>query len=122
MKCLAVPVRLALASLVALLLIIPSNGWAQSLTSGDVTGTITDPSGAALPNAAVTMKSNDTGQTRSTTSNSTGAYRFALLPPGVYKVSATGQGFQTTNQSVNVAVGQTSTVNLGVRGQPHQPE
>ncbi|HLV87284.1 MAG TPA: carboxypeptidase regulatory-like domain-containing protein [Candidatus Sulfotelmatobacter sp.] len=114
MKC-AVSVRLALATLAALLMIWPAGAWAQSLTSGDITGTVTDPSGAAVPNANVTLKSNDTGQTRSTTSNSTGGYRFALLSPGSYTVSSASQGFQASNQNVNVAVGQTTTVNISMQ-------
>jgi carboxypeptidase family protein len=52
---------------------------AQSLTSGDAAGTITDPSGAVVPNATVTLKSNDTGALQTRTSNAQGAYRFSLL-------------------------------------------
>ena len=55
---------------------------AQSLVSGDITGTVTDPSGAVVPNATVTLKSTSTGQTRNTTTNNNGAYRFSLLQPG----------------------------------------
>jgi hypothetical protein len=112
MKCQVVPIRLVLALLAALLLLLPSAGWAQSLTSGDITGTVTDPSGAAVPNANVNLKSNETGQTRTTTSNATGAYRFALLSPGSYTIITKAQGLQATNQNVSVAVGQTSTVNV----------
>ena len=68
--------------------------FAQSLTSGGVTGTVTDPSGAAVPNANVTLKNNDTGATQNTTTNSTGAYRFALLNPGSYSLSVKAPGFQ----------------------------
>jgi len=96
----------------ACFLLIPSRSLAQSLTSGDVGGTVADPSGAAIPNAIVTLKSNDTGATETATTNSTGAYRFHLLNPGSYTVSATSQGFQGGTQNVNVSVGQASTVNL----------
>src|SRR5579884_772847 len=75
---------------------------AQSLTSGAVIGTVTDPSGAAVPNATVTLKNNDTGATQSTTTTGTGAYRFALLNPGSYSVSTKAQGFQGMQQKVNV--------------------
>ena len=104
-----------LAMMAASLLLLPSASFAQSLTSGGVTGTVTDPSGAAVPNATVTLKNNGTGATQTTTSNSTGAYRFSLLNPGNYTVSATAQGFQGRGQSIEVAVGQSSTVNLAMQ-------
>ena len=84
--------------------------FAQSLTSGGVTGTVTDPSGAAVPSANVTLKNNDTGAMQNTTTNSTGAYRFALLNPGSYSVSVKAPGFQGMQQNVSVSVGQSSTV------------
>ena len=42
---------------------------AQSLVSGDVTGVVSDPSGAVIPNATVTLKNNGTGQTMNATTN-----------------------------------------------------
>jgi hypothetical protein len=105
--------RVVLTSALSLLLFLPISVFGQgSLTSGDVTGTVLDPSGAAVPNATVTLKSNDTGATQTATTNATGAYRFHLLNPGTYSVAATAQGMQTTKQSFNVAVGQTSTINI----------
>ena len=104
-----------LTLMAACLLLLPSASFAQSLTSGGVTGTVTDPSGAAVPNANVTLKNNDTGATQTTTSNSTGAYRFSLLNPGSYTVSASAQGFQGRGQNVEVAVGQSSTANLAMQ-------
>src|SRR5581483_10065120 len=98
------------AALFALIISIPANS--QSLISGDVTGVVTDPSGAALPNATVTLKNTGTGQTQTTTTNGTGAYRFSLLPPGGYTVQAEASGFQTTTQNVSVVVGQASAVNI----------
>lgn len=85
---------------------------AQSLVSGDVTGTITDPSGAVVPNVPVTLKNQDTGRTLTATTNGTGFYRFALLPPGNYVVVVNQQGFQSVQRPVTVAVGQASTTNI----------
>ena len=51
----------------------------QSLVSGDVTGIITDPSGAVVPNATVTLKNNGTGQQQTTATNNSGVYRFSLM-------------------------------------------
>src|SRR5215469_2543269 len=75
----------------------------QSLVSGDVTGIITDPSGAVVPNATVTLKNNATGQTPTATTNAAGIYRFSLLPPGQYTVSASASGFQTVERGVTVS-------------------
>ena len=65
---------------------------AQSLVSGDLTGTVTDPSGAVVPGATVTLKNDATGATRTTTTNSSGSYRFSLLQPGSYTIGGC-QGF-----------------------------
>lgn len=86
-----------------------------SLTSGDIVGTVLDPSGAAVANASVTLTNKDTGVTQTAATNSTGGYRFALLNPGRYTVAATAAGFQVGNpQLITVAVGQTSNVNVSL--------
>jgi Carboxypeptidase regulatory-like domain len=112
MKCHGVLVRVLFALLISFLLILPSAAFAQSLTSGGISGTITDPSGAALQGATVTLKNNETGVPQTTTSNSTGAYRFSFLNPGSYTVTSNQQGFQPTQHSAVVSVGENSTVNL----------
>ncbi len=83
----------------------------QTLTSGDLTGTITDPSGAVIPNAKVTLKSNDQGFTKTATTNANGFYRFSLLPPGSYNVSVAVQGFQNYSTNTNVSVGAATSLN-----------
>ena len=83
----------------------------QSLTSGDITGTVTDPSGAILNNANVTLKNNQTGATQTHAANSQGVYRFSLLSPGTYTVSVAASGFQTLSQTTNVRLGQTTLLN-----------
>jgi len=103
---------LVLALIVTCCLSLSDTTFAQSLTTGDIVGTITDSSGAAVPNASVQLTNSDTGATQNSTSNATGAYRFALLNPGSYSVSATAQGFAPVKQNVNVAIGQSSTVIL----------
>ena len=115
MKSYLVPSSLVLTLVVACCLFIPTQSVSQSLTSGDVGGTVTDPSGAAVQNATVTLKNSDTGATQTTNTNSTGAYRFHLLNPGNYIVSVASQGFQGHEQNVTVAVGQASTVNISLQ-------
>src|SRR5690349_10768995 len=97
---------LALLMLTLLSGILSLAAGAQSLISGDVTGIISDQSGAILPNANVTIKNNGTGQTQTATTNSAGVYRFSLLSPGSYTVTASAQGFQNVSQPVAVTVGQ----------------
>lgn len=104
--------RFVLILFTAWFLSLSDAAFAQSLTTGAVIGTVTDPSGAAVPNASVTLTNRDTGAEQTSTSNGTGAYRFALLNPGPYSVSATSQGFTPAQQNVTVAVGQSSSVIL----------
>ena len=85
---------------------------AQSLVSGDIAGTVTDPSGAIVSSATVNLKNNGTGATQTDKSSATGAYRFALLPPGSYTITVTAPGFQQTPVTTTVSVGQVSTVNV----------
>ena len=85
---------------------------AQSLVSGDLTGTVTDPSGAVVPDASVTLSNDATGAARTTTTNSNGAYRFSLMPPGNYTVSITAQGFTKADTKVAVSVGQATIADV----------
>jgi len=91
---------------------LPQLSRAQSLVSGDITGAVTDPSGAVVPNATVTLKSNSTGATKTATTNAQGTYRFPLLQPGGYTVSVAAPGFQGTQQPATVTVGQATVLNV----------
>jgi hypothetical protein len=85
---------------------------AQSLVSGDITGVVSDPSGAVIPNATVALKNNGTGQTQNATTNQSGVYRFSLLTPGQYTVTVNASGFQNTERTVTVVVGQATNINM----------
>ena len=100
-----------LALLVIAAVMAPSL-MAQSLVSGDLTGTVTDPSGAVVPNATVTIKSDAQGETRTTTTNSSGSYRFSLLRPGSYTVSVTAAGFSTAETKANVGIGSAAVTDV----------
>jgi outer membrane receptor for ferrienterochelin and colicin len=92
-------------------LVCASVAWAQTTISGEVTGTVADPSGAFMPNVTVTLQSVDSGNTVTTTTGESGNYRFALLRPGQYSVSATAEGFERiTISSVTVSLGQVTNV------------
>jgi Carboxypeptidase regulatory-like domain len=86
--------------------------YAQSSTSGDITGTVTDSTGAAIPGATIIVKNQDTGATQKLTANGAGTYRASLLKPGRYSVSVTASGFQTTTTEVTVQVGQVAAADL----------
>jgi len=83
------------------------------VTVGDLTGRITDATGAVVPNATVTAHNPATGQTRTTQSNALGDYTLPQLPPGTYEVSAEFMGFsKALRRDVEVSVGTRSTLNF----------
>src|SRR5580658_3159111 len=67
---------------------------AQTASTGALTVTVSDPSGAVIAGASVTV-SNAAALSRTAVTNGTGNYTFTLLPPGNYKVSISEQGFST---------------------------
>ncbi len=79
---------------------------AQTATTGQITGNVTDPSGAAVPDATVTITHTGTGETRTAATSTDGNYTFANLTVGTYRLSVTKTGFKETavsNVVVNVA-------------------
>ena len=104
-----------LLTLIAFAIVIPYAS-AQSLTQGGVRGTVTDPSGAVIPNANVELKDQSNGATQTRKTTGTGAYNFALLPPGSYSITYSAPNYVTTTRNVQVTIGQVSTqdVKLGV--------
>jgi hypothetical protein len=72
---------------------------AAQTATGQISGTVKDSSGAAVPGATVTVSSDLTGLTRTATTDSNGDYVFALLPPGTYSVKAELQGFSVARES-----------------------
>ncbi len=85
---------------------------AQTPSTGALTGTVTDPSGAVIAGATVTLTNNGTGEARSATTDANGSYRFGLLTPGSYSVQFSASGFKTvTVPSVTVNVTETAVLN-----------
>src|ERR1700726_402239 len=76
------------------------------ITTGEITGTVMDPSGAAVAGATISAVCPDTNQTRVVTSGSVGEYRLPDMAICVYKVSVSSQGFKTTVRNVTVTVAQ----------------
>ncbi len=81
--------------IIAALGIVPQRGWAQEITGG-ITGTVTDPSGAAVPNARVTATDVQRGTIWPTQTNSAGVYNFPRLPAGQYRIKVVAKGFASS--------------------------
>ena len=90
--------RLTLAVLAATLISLARPLHAD--VTGAILGTVSDPSGAAVPGAKITLHNPNTGLERSTTTDTTGSYEFLAVPVGEgYVVEAEAQGFQKSSQS-----------------------
>src|SRR5271163_1978222 len=85
--------------------------WAQ--TGGSLSGMVTDQTGAALPDVAVTIKNVDTGATRTIASDGGGHYQASGLPPGRFEIRAAKHGFaDETRTGISLTVGQNATVDI----------
>ncbi len=93
---------------------------AQSITTGDIAGTVKDPSGALVPGSTVTLKSLDTGETRTQTTNQSGEYRFTTLRAGNYEVSAVSSGLKSEIARLAVSIGQVATLDIVAKPQASQ--
>ena len=106
--------RLRTFTIVAAALLILASGaavWSQTV-QGVITGTITDPTGAVVPNATVTITNTGTNISQSTTTGSDGSYRFSLVPPGTYTVEVKAANFATVRISgIVVEASQTIPLN-----------
>jgi hypothetical protein len=88
---------------------------AQSGTSSAISGTVTDSTGAALTNAAVTATNVNTKAIRAGQTNSDGRFLFSQVNPGSYTVTVTASGFaEQTSRPIEVEVGRTITLNLSL--------
>src|SRR5256885_3221350 len=105
---------LCFALFAVLILVMPFAAEAQFRSS--IEGTVTDPSGAVVPEARVTLTNVDTGIVTVVQSNADGLFRFPSLAPGHYKVSATKQGFATVQQeNINLVAEEIRTVPLALK-------
>jgi hypothetical protein len=96
-------------------LAISAPAAAQDYTAGAVTGTVVDQTGKAVPGATVTLSDPSTGISRTSTTTSSGGFRFAAVPIGTYTVqvsSANTPNFTATD--VHVLAGQTAGLNIAL--------
>jgi len=83
-----------------------------TISTGSIVGTVTDPSGAVVSGAKVTITNKATGQLITATTTSTGTYASGALTPGNYQVRVEGQGFKTAEFAVTVQVNTTASGNV----------
>lgn len=103
--------------LFALVLCVPAllvPAWAQSEAGGaTVTGTVSDPTGAAVPGAKVTLNSEQTGFTRVLETTGSGLYSFVRVPVGRYNLTVDRSGFKTVKRAdIDLAVGAMVTLDV----------
>jgi hypothetical protein len=108
-----------------------ASAFAQSRNTGEIRGTVSDSTGAALTGAVVTLTNLNTGEVKNFTTNSQGIYDTVSTPAGSYSISFTANGFKklvrqpvvlqvdVITENANLEVGQaTETVNVTAEGAP----
>lgn len=103
--------------LVCLLLVPVAAAGAQGLgASGDIRGSVTDPAGAVLPGATVTLTDAGRGITRTATTDAQGSYRFTAVPPASYDLRVEISGFETqVTKGIVVTVNQTVVMDFSLK-------
>ena len=106
-------------AILACLFLLSLGLLAQTVVTGDLAGTVTDPSGASVSTAKVAIKSDATGETQSTGTNAAGEFHFSLLRPGTYIITVNSPGFAQTMTRATVSLGQVASVKvqLGIQSQ-----
>ena len=97
----------------SMVLTLAPGAFGQTVAVAQLSGTVLDQSGGALPGVEVTVTQTDTGMTRFVITSGSGGYVFAGLPVGPYKLSAKLSGFSTFEQTgIVLQVGDTRSVNV----------
>ena len=106
--------RTIVVLLVAIFALAASSvAWSQSV-QGVITGTVTDPTGAVVPKATVTITNVGTNAVQTTTTGDDGSYRFSLVPPGAYTIVVKAANFAEVRTS-GVVVEASQTVPFSVK-------
>ena len=111
------PVRTVWLRLALLIVSFALGGLAHAQSTASLNGTVTDPTGAAVPNSKVVATNQATGVESATQTDGAGDYLFAALPIGTYRLEVTAPSFQTaaiSNLKLDVATSVTQNVQLKV--------
>src|SRR6186997_973109 len=101
------PVLLSIQIFIAFLLL---SGSASAQFTGNIQGTVEDPSGAAIPQAKVSLLNLATQAAASTATDATGGFRFLSLAPGSYKITVEAAGYANAEATVSLVTNQTLNV------------
>ena len=102
-------------SAVAFTLLNVTTARAQTASSGGVAGQISDPQGAIVPGASITLTETATKSAVTTTSNDAGRYNFPVVNPGIYDLVVSKQGFKTARfANQKVSIGAVLTINVAL--------
>jgi len=99
------------AAVIVTAVFLVQGAWAQTFT-GDILGTVTDPTGAVVPDATLELENIQTGAKQTTQSGQNGRYVFARLQPGAYRITAMAPAFKRYTTEVQLRVGGRLTVNI----------
>lgn len=106
---------IAIIVVIGAVAVLAGSAHAQTATTGQIVGQVTDPSGALVVGAKVALTS-DAGVSRGTITGGNGRYAFPLLDPGVYQIEVAGSGFASAKlQGVTVRITETSVVDVGLK-------
>src|SRR5450631_4171430 len=101
--------------LIGLMFLASAAAYGQA-TDSNLTGTVSDASGAFVAGAELQARNSATAAQYKATTNSNGVYRINNIPAGLYSITAAAQGFGTaTLQNLDVALNQTATVNIALQ-------
>jgi len=103
-------------SAVVCFLLLANKTYGQGVgTSGDLAGSVVDPTGAVVTRATVTATDTTKGTQRKTVTDGTGHYRFNGLPPAAYEVTAQNPGFAADVRKATVALGETTSLDFHLK-------
>jgi len=96
--------------------LLPEATFSQGETTSAIVGQVSDASGAAVPNATVTVTNKETGLRRSASTDDSGRFSFPQLKPGAYSVKVEAKGFELQqNDAISAALGQKQTVDFRLK-------
>jgi len=102
--------------LLVLAIVAPTPALHAQVSGATLTGTVTDPSGAVIPNAELSIQNVATGTARQLTTDSAGIYAAPNLMPGTYEVMVTAAGFETAvRKGVTLTVGAQQLMNFSLK-------